>query len=334
MGLTRRIIFPALRIVIWAIIAAALVAIALHQTRGLSEAAPDPVEPGSAFEQPILSPVRGTIENKISFTGSIRPETAAEVKAEREGTIVKQWVADGAQVEFGAPLVVLKHIISEDGDSPLWETTTVRASATGTVSLTAGDGQEVGAGDVVARISSGTFSAVAKVEPHQLYQLAEAPSTAAVTITHGPPTFECPGVKTAPAAPSEGEETGGVEISCEVPADVLVFADLAATIDVVTDRAEDALLLPTTAVEGVVGSGKAWRYADTGELEEVEVTLGLTDGTMVEIISGLTDTDEVLEFVPGDPEEGGFFPEDLYVPTEEDVALESQPLPAALVGGV
>ena len=38
-----------------------------------------------------------------------------------------------------------------------------------------------------------------------------------------------------------------------------------------------------------------------GEPKEVQVTLGLTDGTSVEIRDGLKEGDTVLEFVPGAP---------------------------------
>ncbi len=57
--------------------------------------------------------------------------------------------------------------------------------------------------------------------------------------------------------------------------------------------------MPVTAVLGRVEQGKVWVVGTDGEPEERAVTLGLTDGSVVQVTEGLAEGDEVLEFVPG-----------------------------------
>ena len=68
-------------------------------------------------------------------------------------------------------------------------------------------------------------------------------------------------------------------------------------------RAEDVLVVPVTAVRGLVGKGTVW-VVDGGKPTPTEVTLGLSDGKVVEIKKGLEEGDEILEFVPGDSSAG------------------------------
>lgn len=299
MGALRRIVFPALRIVIWAVIAVSLAWLAF-KPGATGESQAGPLEPSSNFADPLITPVRGDVSNRITLSGTVVPDASREITATTSGTVHRLWVGTGDVVDGGAPLVVLKELLGEGTDENLFTTTTVWASAAGTVTMDVELGAEVEAGDVVAKISPGTYVIEADVEPHQMYQLIDAPGTAAVTITNGPPEFAC---KTFATEVVEGEEGVSTRATCFVPADVLVFPGLAASVDIVTDSATGVLLLPVTAVEGTVGEGKVWQRAESGELVAIEVGLGLTDGEMIEITSGLKEADEVLEFVPGASED-------------------------------
>lgn len=295
MGLTRRIIFPALRILIWAVIAVALIIIAFRPGGGEKTGA-EPLEPGANFTDSLVSPMIGDVENRVSLPGKIMPEAAREITAPVSGTIYRVWVADGEEVETGAPLVVINELLGDGTDEDLFATTTVRAGAAGTARIEVDHGSAVEAGDVVAIISSGTFIVEVEIEPQQMYQLVDAPGTATVKIPSGPPEFTCTSFTTQVV---EDEEEGArSQARCFVPADVIVFPGLAVTVEVTTDSASEVLLLPITAVEGTVGAGKVWQRDESGELAAIEVILGLTDGEHIEIISGLSETEEVLEFVP------------------------------------
>ena len=71
-------------------------------------------------------------------------------------------------------------------------------------------------------------------------------------------------------------------------------ADLAIHVGV----AEDALVVPTTAVKGGSGTGLVWLDVD-GVPEERAVELGMSDGTLVQVLSGLSEGDLVRQYVPG-----------------------------------
>lgn len=320
MGRTRRVIFPALRILIWGVIAVSLVVIAFRPGGGESAPGADPLEPGANFTDALITPVTGDVDNRLSLTGTVTPDDSAQIKAESAGIVHRIWVGDGDEVDTGAPLVVLKQLLGEGEDENLFITDTVRTHSAGTVTIEVEPGAQVEVGDVVAKVSSNTFIVEVEVEPHQMYHLVEAPGTAEVSITNGP-EFTC---KTFSTRVIQTEEGAATQARCFVPADVLVFPGLSATLEVVTDFAEGVLLLPITAVEGTVGTGKVWQRDAEGELVSLDVELGLTDGEMIEIVSGVGESDEVLEFVPSleDPYGDGWsdpweeYPEEEWVDEE------------------
>jgi hypothetical protein len=65
----------------------------------------------------------------------------------------------------------------------------------------------------------------------------------------------------------------------------------------VTDQAEDVLVLPVEAIAGAQGKGKVDLVGPDRVRKTVDVTLGLTDGKVVEIKKGLKGDETVA--VPG-----------------------------------
>ncbi|MDK1359453.1 hypothetical protein QNO00_04130 [Arthrobacter sp. zg-Y1219] len=155
-------------------------------------------------------------------------------------------------------------------------------------------------------------------------------------VTMGRTPAAEPGISTqaqqaGPGQPAEPEAPAAGSVSCSIPADVPVFSGLGAAIDITAGQAEGVITVPTTAVQGAVQTGLVWvmpggapapeaegavdggAVADPGaegaamggaEAVEREVTLGLNDGQLVEITSGLVEGEMVLQFVPGAPAEG------------------------------
>ena len=68
-------------------------------------------------------------------------------------------------------------------------------------------------------------------------------------------------------------------------------------------HANGVLLVPTTAVKGDYESGAVWKIVPGQEPQRTQVKLGLSDGFMVEVKSGLQAGDEILEFIPGQEKE-------------------------------
>jgi multidrug efflux pump subunit AcrA (membrane-fusion protein) len=191
-------------------------------------------------------------------------------------------------------------------------TATVTAASTG--QLTTLDvlvDQIVAVGDEVGAISPGTLSVTATLTQAEQFRLLAPPATAEVEVQGGPAPFTCTGLTLGapPAAdsndataggPGEGSAggSGGTTARCAVPADVTVFAGMGATVRMQAGTAENVLVVPVTAVQGSVQTGNVWVVAGDGTEEERAVTLGLSDGDRIEVREGLTEGEQVLQFVP------------------------------------
>jgi membrane fusion protein (multidrug efflux system) len=209
---------------------------------------------------------------------------------------------------------------------PRVRTATVPAPAAGTLStVDVLVDQVVAVGDKVGSVSPGTLSVTATVSQADQFRLLAPPATAEVEVQGGPAPFTCTGLTLgAPAAaavstPDDGTGQqppgpsggGGTTARCQVPAGVTVFPGMAATVRIDAGVADNVLVVPVTAVQGAVQKGNVWVVGEDGKQEERPVTLGLTDGELVEIRDGLTEGEQVLQFVPvpddtvEDPMRGG-----------------------------
>jgi membrane fusion protein, multidrug efflux system len=83
-----------------------------------------------------------------------------------------------------------------------------------------------------------------------------------------------------------------------VPVGVTVFPGMAASVRIEAGVAEDVLVVPVTAVQGAVQKGNVRVVGEDGSQEQRSVTLGLTDGELVEVREGLSEGEQVLQFAP------------------------------------
>jgi macrolide-specific efflux system membrane fusion protein len=326
-GVWRRWILPITRLVVLAAIAVALVRMAFFGTTA-EEASQVPT--GSVVESQVPAAI-ATVVNDVTVKGSIQPDPDVPVKATLQGKVSKVVAGQGATVRAGDPIVVIRQetpvdpVVAADGTvsqpKPKVVTETVTATAAGSLTeLGVLVGQEVAVGDAVGRISPPTFRASAPLTAEEQYRLVTQPTAATVAITSGPAPFECSDLRIGQQAAAGGGGAGaagaagdaastgstesastGATVSCAVPAGTRVFPGLAAEITIPAGEAPDVLTLPTTAVEGLADTGNVWLASDSGEPEERAVGLGISDGKVVQITSGLAEGDMVLEFVPGAP---------------------------------
>lgn len=332
----RRWVFPVIRIALVAAVAVALVKLAFFPS-GESTAA-DPATPTGRLTDPVTAVATGTIVNDVTVTGSVVADDAVPARATAAGTVNKVQATVGKPVEAGAVLFDIKVETPRD---PVVETgpdgsqtvterkpavsyTEVTAPIAGVLSeLPVLAGQSVAIGDTVGSVAPPSFSVSATLPAEQQYRLIHRPSEATVTVKGGPAPFTCTGltITTPPAtaadtAPNTEPGTGGggsastTTVRCAVPAGVTVFAGLSADLTISAGRAENVLTVPTTAVKGSAEKGVVYVPDEKGgDPAEVEVALGLTDGTSVEVTEGLKEGDSVLQFVPGaQTPEGGCVP--------------------------
>ncbi|MDR6692212.1 multidrug efflux pump subunit AcrA (membrane-fusion protein) [Microbacterium sp. 1154] len=324
MGIARTWVFPILRILLVALVAAALIKLAFFPDRPADAA---PAQPTGAIVEPRTVATLGTITNDVVIKATVTADAALPMKSTAAGTVNKIFVAEGASVAEGDIVFNVKVPIERDpADSVdaegkpkpvIFRYVDVTAPAAGTLSsLAVIAGQDVTIGATAGAVAPPTFSVSGTLEPAQQYRLLNRPTEASVTITGGPAAFTCTNLRiTTPLAGSTGGDSpatgggagtsgagttaSGTTATCTVPGDVTVFSGLAAEMTLAGGRAEGVLLVPTTAVRGAAQSGTVWVSSPDGTTAERAVALGLTDGTQVQITDGLAEGEEILEFAPG-----------------------------------
>jgi hypothetical protein len=199
------------------------------------------------------------------------------------------------------------------------------------------DKSTVTAGMPIVSAKYAGYGIVADIDGAQAYQLADALGAVTAQVKNGPGPFPCavlgtiaalpagtvpeppppaqpearsqPGGPASAAAPppapapdaKETKETGseptGLRLVCTAPDGTKLINGAAATLEVVTQRATQVLVAPVEAVAGRQGTGQVDVVGPDGTRQTRQVVLGLTDGRVVEVKSGLTG-DETLA-VPG-----------------------------------
>jgi hypothetical protein len=172
------------------------------------------------------------------------------------------------------------------------------------------------------------YGIVAEIDGGQAYKISDSPSSVRVQIKGGPGPFSCRPLGTIAALPpgtipeppaeksdedpdeksdrprppvqkeqTEPSEETGLRLVCKPPRRVKMINGATATVQVVTEKAVNALVLPVEAVAGSQGRGKVDVVGPDGTRETRDVVLGLTDGKVVQIRSGLKGDETVA--VPG-----------------------------------
>jgi macrolide-specific efflux system membrane fusion protein len=318
MGVWRKWIFPILRLLILTAIAIALVKVAFFPDGSTAK----PSEPTGAISDPLTVVELGSIATTVVIDASVSADPAVDSRATLAGEVYEIAVTTGKAVKPGDTLVRIRQeivhdpVTSTDADGNVtvaqpestWKTAAVTAPIAGTVSaVTSLVGQIVAVGDAVAKVAPTTFSVSGPIKPEDRYKLVEQPKEAQVEAVGGPGSFACTALTIdsplagAEASATDGpSEPAGATVRCAVPADVRVFAGLTAKLTIAGGSAEGVLTLPITAVKGNSTAGTVWVLAQDGSHEERAVTLGLNDGAIVQILDGVTEGDEVLQFVPAD----------------------------------
>ena len=306
MSIARKWVFPILRIVVFAVIAAALVKLAFFA---------DPIEqsgevPTGEIVEPQIPVTLGTIQNDISISGTVSADAAVPVKATFGGEVRELLVGPGDRVASDTEIMVVRAELVNSNGTPYTKVQRVLAGSSGILSsFTPLVGQTIGIGDVVGQVAPESFNVSATISPEQLYRLTEQPTEAQVTVQGGPAPFTCGGLTIVTPLPGSGGggsgdgsgEGGGsgTTVRCHVPSDVRVFSGLVAELTIAGGIAEDVLTIPMTAVQGAADTGIVYVILPDGTQEERTVTLGLNDGINVEVTEGLEEGELILQFVPG-----------------------------------
>ncbi|MFD6447313.1 secretion protein HlyD [Promicromonospora sp. NPDC060204] len=335
MGAVRQYVFPTARIIIWAVIAAALVVLAL---KGAELDPPDALQPTGEITEAVIPVEKGSVTNAVTVPASVVTDPPVELKATANGVIAEIQV-DDAKVDKGTRVLWIKseepvepvvEVDEKTGEETVTEKepkvtwTSALAPVSGTVDITALKDQAVAVGEVIGTISPGTLSVSGTLTADQQYRLVGAKGSAQVTLKGGPAPFTCTGLTIGEAPGDTGATTGGEEmggapeaatgaVHCSIPPKVKAFSGLGAEIEITNGDAKDVVVVPISAVLGTSQTGRVWTVKEEGaEPEPRDVTLGLTDGLQVEVTKGLKAGEQILEFTPvDDGTEGGVDCEDM-----------------------
>lgn len=325
----RKVILPILRVLIWGVIAFALIKIAFPSS---DPTATPPEDPTFNATDPVVEVTQGTVANSITLDGTISTVPPVPARITLAGAVSNIYVTQGQWVDAGTNLFEVTQRIDQE---PIVNQTTgevtnrppkitkamITAPVSGNLStFTLLKDQIVSVGDVGAQISTGTLKVDATLTPEQQFRLLTLPTTAMINITGGPAPFECtnlhlvsgessdPNQPGDPFNPGGGGGGSGNQLSCTVPDGVTAFNGLPAKMEITSGESVDVLLVPVTAVQGRVQTGNVWVVAPDGSHVQTAVGLGLTDGEKIEITSGVNLGDKVLMFAPTD---------DTQIPTDE-----------------
>jgi len=174
------------------------------------------------------------------------------------------------------------------------------------------------------------YGIVADIDGGQAYQISDAIGSIQAQIKNGPGPFPCtvlgtiaalpagtvpapppaaqpstPARPAGPVGPPAGDQKDGtapsdatgLRLVCTAPGGVKLINGASATLEVVTQKASNVLVLPVEAVAGRQGKGKVDVVRPDGTRQTRDVELGLTDGKVVQITSGLTGDETIA--VPG-----------------------------------
>lgn len=159
------------------------------------------------------------------------------------------------------------------------------------------DGTNVTAGVPLAGLRYGGFGLVATLPPADAYRLLEGELSAAGSILYGPSGFECPILQRPSLSPDPSSESSPT-IICAIPREIRAYPDIVGQVAVRSGFVADVLSLPTTAVSGGADQGEVSVVAADGTVTIQKVELGVTDGAIVEIVSGLEEGMMVLADPP------------------------------------
>lgn len=267
----------------------ALAAVAALLLSGLFAACTAPPPAPYAEDEPTEATVmtetveRRTFDTVLSLPATVVAGLAFQVTAPASGTLVERDGALLVQLDSGREIRV--------GGGARIETLLVEP------------GTEVVAGLPLAEAVHEGFALRASVTGEHLLWLTAStggstkggsPVRAAGEVRGSSGPFDCGLVDPVPSStdPSVVEE-GSSFLACAVPEAVRVIAGMSGQLVVTLATHDDVLSLPLEAIAGTVDRARV-SVKDGDEVVEREVTLGGSNGYLVEIVDGLREGDEVL----------------------------------------
>ncbi|MBO3737641.1 efflux RND transporter periplasmic adaptor subunit [Actinoplanes flavus] len=273
-----------------------------------------------------VQPTRQDLVNQISLAGKVTINPTFGIVAPAEG-----------ELRFTDRQPTTVPVVRDTWVASVWDGGAPRRVYIPEGSIMAGrlmaDKSPVSKGMPIISAKHVGYGIVADIDSAQAYRISGAVKSIKAQIKNGPGPFSCkpigtiaalpagtlpepePDPTTQPAAnpsappvakeepaPDAGGATGseptGLQVVCVAPAKIKLINGSDVTLDVITGRSEDALVLPVEAVAGSQGKGKVdLVIGEERRRKTIDVTLGISDGKVIEIKKGLQGNETIA--VPG-----------------------------------
>jgi multidrug efflux pump subunit AcrA (membrane-fusion protein) len=282
-------------ILVTLVVVAAIVAIIVGTT-----STPPPPASGSA------EVTSGSIRSTVNLDGVVVRQSTQNVNAPVTGTVSNiavrpgDAVTEGEQVATVTVLPLPTPSPSPTGTaspsptptpSPINETVTAPIGGTvGKLSVT--KGQIVVNGQQLLTVIPAQYDVIASVPQDQLYRFYTPPLSIQAVVAHQDQPIDCAFKSIGANLPTSGATSvlqEEVDLRCTLPVGTSVFPGVPANVVAVTAEVDDALTLPVSAVQqkGNGTSGVVYVLEKGKAPQKTNVTLGISDGKRIQIVSGL-----------------------------------------------
>ena len=225
----------------------------------------------------------GSISNALSFSGNLSLIDNATYSASSNSEVRKVYVQAGQDVKEGDKLIRL-----QNGE-------TIEAGFDGRVNAVhAEEGDEVYAGEYLVQVADFTHMKVnLRVDEYDIADVAVG-QKCTVTATATEKRFESE-IATIDYVSASGGNVAYYSAVCYVDVDEGIYPGMQVTVSIPQEEAMDVVVLKMDALSfDRTNSAFVYMKNEAGELEEVPVEVGVSNGNYVEIKSGVKDGDEVF----------------------------------------
>ena len=247
----------------------------------------------------------GSIRSTVNLDGVVVRQNTQNVNAPVTGTVSDisvrpgDAVTEGEQVATVTVLPLPTPSPTPSGTSPSPTPTpspiteTVTAPIGGTVGqLSVTKDQVVVNGQRLLTVIPAQYDVIASVPQDQLYRFYTPPLSIQAVIAHQDQPIDCAFASVGANLPTSGATNvlqEEVDLRCTLPVGTSVFPGVPANVVAVTAEVDDALTLPVSAVQRKDNgtSGVVYLLEKGKEPQKTNVTLGISDGKRIQIVSGL-----------------------------------------------
>lgn len=238
----------------------------------------------------------GSISNSLSFTGSMQLINSATYTASAGGKVREIYVSAGDQVTEGTKLMRLS-----GGE-------TIEAEFDGTVSsISVSKGDEVKSGDSLLTLADFDHMKVSvRVGESNIGQVAEGQSCR-VTVSSAGATFDAT-IDSIDYVSYSGNNVAYYTTIVKVDTSEAdnIWPGMQATVTVPLEEAQNVTVLKMDALSTARdNTAYVYKENENGEMEEVTVTVGVSNGNYVEIKDGVTPGETVYKIAEKTEEETG-----------------------------